>query len=81
MAEQERISPQEQFAISGEYYAKAIEEGRMYATHFYREVFASTETEAYAEFADHKMISIIARAMNEQWVGRESKGLVDGSNK
>lgn len=84
MVEKEDIgqkTPQEQFLESKDYYAKAIKEGRIYATHFYREVFVSAETEVYAEFIDSEMMSIISRNMNESWVGRESKGLVDGSNR
>lgn len=60
---------QQRFDNARSYWQKAVEEGRLSVTDFYKQVFESAETEIYRENADDEMLMLIARTLNETWVG------------
>lgn len=62
------------------YWEKAIEDGRASKTAFYRQVFESEDTQIYREMADNQTILLIAKAMNETWIGVNREGRRDHQN-
>lgn len=65
----EELTNQQRFDNAHSYWQKAIGEGRASITDFYKQVFESEETEIYKEYADDEMFMLIARTLNETWVG------------
>ena len=78
MKEQEDF--QKRFRVAREYWQNAVNEGRLYKSQFYQEIFESPETYLYEESADDDMIFLIARTLNETWVGVNKEGIVDDNN-
>lgn len=65
----EELTYQQRFDNAHSYWQKAIEEGRASLSDFYKQVFESEETEIYRENADDEMFMLIAKNLNETWVG------------
>ncbi len=63
------IAFSERFSNARDYWSKAMVEGRIYRTQFFHQVFESPETEIYQERADDEMLMLIAKTLNETWVG------------
>ena len=76
------ITFSERFSNACMYWKQAIEEGRASKTEFYAYVFDSPETEIYQEMANDESLMLIARTLNETWVGNTvGFGRVDTHNR
>jgi hypothetical protein len=75
------ITFQERFDNSRNYWQQAIKEERAVRTQFFDQVFESEESVIYREIADDEMLMLIARTLNETWVGiAKCYGRVYGAN-
>lgn len=73
---------QERFDNAQGYWKKVIDEGRAVNTDFYSQVFESEEAVIYREIADDELLMLIARTLNETWVGMtKSHGKIDTANR
>ena len=66
--EQDR-EQEKRFDDAQKYWQKALDEGRIYRTKFFEEVFMSPESVAYREMGDDELLLHVAKTLNGTWVG------------